>query len=205
MHGIGKYALAAAALVAIVPAAASAQTEEGAARQDVFSSLGAYVLAGGGVTDFTKSEVKDRFGVGGGWDVRLGVGSRHYVGGEVAYVGSMRNGTGANPDLRMNGAEGVIRLQYPYGAGQWLVEPFAFGGIGWSRASLRNAPPGLKTSDDVGIVPFGAGITAGYGRVLLDARFTYRAAFSEDLALAANETPAKLQQWAVGASVGYEF
>ncbi len=191
-------------LLAVVPGAGSAQ-ESDAGSRGLLSPLGEYVLLGGGVTDFTKDAAKSRFDIGGAWDLRLGVGSRFYVGAEAAYVGSMRSGVGSGPDLLTNGAEGVLRLQYPYSTGKWLVEPFAFGGIGWSRVSLRDAPAGLEDSDDVGVVPFGAGVTVGFGRLLLDARFTYRTAFSEDLALAANEAPVNLQQWGVGASVGYEF
>ena len=52
----------------------------------------------------------------------------------------------------------MLRLQYPYVTGSWLVEPFAFGGIGWSRLSLRDAPPALEDTDDVGVVPFGGGL-----------------------------------------------
>lgn len=157
------------------------------------------------MTDFTKDAVKDSFDVGGTWDVRLGVGSRFYVGGELAYVGSARRGVGSTSNLMLNGAEAVLRLQYPYVTGKWLVEPFAFGGIGWSRASLNKAPAGLKDSDDIGVVPFGAGVTLGYEHFLVDVRFTYRSTFSEDLALGVNQAPLNLQQWAVGASVGYEF
>ncbi len=157
------------------------------------------------MTEFTEDAVKDRFDVGGTWDLRLGFGSRFYVGGELAYVGSALGADGTGSDLLSNGAEAVVRVQYPYVTKGWLVEPFAFGGIGWSNLSLRDAAPGLKDSDDVGVVPFGAGVTVGHGHLLLDARFTYRTSFDEDLALAVGEGPASLERWAVGASVGYEF
>jgi hypothetical protein len=127
------------------------------------------------------------------------------VGAELAYVGTLRQASGSDSDLLSNGAEAILRLQYPYATGTWRVTPFAFGGIGWSRVSLRDAEPGIPDSDDVGVVPFGAGLTLGYGRFLVDARFTYRTGFDEDLALAAGERPASLEQWGVGASVGYEF
>ncbi|WP_248353722.1 hypothetical protein [Anaeromyxobacter oryzae] len=164
-----------------------------------------YLLVGGGVTDFTRSVVKDRFGVGGAWDLRLGIGSRSYVGGEVAYVGSFRRGAGADPDLGSSGAEGVLRLQVPYAVRGWLVEPFVFGGIGWSHLSLRNAAPDVKSTDDIGVIPFGGGLTVGYGNLLLDARFTYRSSFSEDLAVAAGPGSKDFSQWGISASVGYEF
>lgn len=205
MHGTGaKYAVA-AALLAIVPAAGSAQDRQGGGTRGLLSPIGEYVLVGGSVTDLGKKAERDRFDMGGGWDARLGIGSRSFIGLEAAYVGSFRGASGSGPDLLSNGAEGVLRLQVPYVRGQWLVEPFAFGGIGWSRVSLRDAPADLEGSDDVGTVPFGGGLMLGINHVLVEARFTYRAAFSEDLPVAVGEGAAKLQQWAVGGSVGYEF
>ena len=192
--------------LALAAAPELARAEDGAsAPRGLLTPLGEYALLGGGVSDYTDDAVKDRFGVGGSWDLRLGIGSRFYVGGEVAYVGSARGGERDGADLLSNGAEAVVRVQYPYATGQWLVEPFAFGGIGWDRVTLRDAAPGLKDEDDVGVVPVGAGLTVGYGRFLLDARFTYRASFDEDLALAVGEEPADLEQWGVSAALGYEF
>jgi hypothetical protein len=194
---------------AIVAGLALAAAPRAAAAADGASGLvtpyGEYALIGGGVADFADSDVRDRFGVGGAWDLRIGLGTRYFVGGELAYVGSARAGEGDGPDLVSNGGEAVLRLQYPYATGSFLVTPFAFGGIGWSRVELQDAGPGLKDADDVGVVPFGAGVTLGYGRLLLDARFTWREAFDEDLPLAAAAEPADLAQWGVTAAVGYEF
>ncbi len=192
-------------LLAAAPRVGSAQGWRDAGSRDLLSPLGEYVLVGGGVTDFAKSATKDRFDTGVAWDVRLGVGSRYYVGVEAAYVGAALNAKGAGPDLRMNGAEGVVRVQYPYASGRWLVEPFAFGGLGWNHLTLNNAAPGVKDSDEIGVVPFGAGVTVAHDRFLVDARFTYRTAFNEDLALGASQATPNLERWAVGASVGYEF
>lgn len=200
-----RFAFIAGLALAAAPGLASAEGWGAPGAAGLLTPYGEYVLFGGGVTDFSDDAAKDRYDVGGTWDLRLGLGSRFYVGGELAYVGSAQRGVGSNPDLLSNGAEGVLRLQYPYVTGKWLVEPFAFGGIGWRRLSLQDAAPGLEDSDDIGVVPFGAGITLGHGRFLVDARFTYRTSFDEDLALAAGERPANLEQWAVGASVGYEF
>lgn len=200
-----RVSLIAALLLAIAPGVGSAQGWRAAESRGLLTAAGEYVLAGGGFTDFTSSAAKDRFRVGGTWDVRLGLGSRYWLGGELAYVGSSRNGDGFGSDLSSNGAEGVLRLQYPYALDRWLVEPFAFGGLGWSHLTMSHAAPGLKGSDDYGLVPFGAGVTAGYRNFLLDARFTYRATFGESLKLAANEGSANLDQWALGLSVGYEF
>jgi hypothetical protein len=200
-----KFALIAGLALAAAPEMARAEDGGASGPRGLLTPHGAYALIGGGVTDYTDDAVKDRFGPGGSWDLRLGIGSRFYIGGEVAYVGSARGGDGAGADLLSNGAEAVVRVQYPYATGSWLVEPFAFGGIGWDRVTLRDAAPGLKDEDDVGVVPFGAGFTLGYGRLLLDTRFTYRASFDEDLALAVGEEPADLERWGVSAAIGYEF
>jgi hypothetical protein len=197
--------LTAGLLLAAAPRVGSAQGWRDAGSRDLLTPLGEYFLVGGGVTDFSKDATKDRFDTGGAWDVRLGIGSRYYVGAEAAYVGAALNAKGAGPDLRMNGAEGVVRVQYPYASGRWLVEPFAFGGLGWSHLTLNNAAPGVKDSDEIGVVPFGAGVTLAYDRFLIDARFTYRTTFNEDLALGAGQATPSLERWAVGASLGYEF
>jgi hypothetical protein len=200
-----RFAFVAGLALAAAPGIASAGEWGAAGSSGLMSPLGEYVLVGGGVTDFTEDAVKDRFDMGGAWDVRLGIGSRVVVGGEVAYVGWLRTADGAGSDLLSNGAEAVVRLQYPYATGSWLVEPFVFGGIGWNHVSLRDAAPGLEDSDEIGVVPFGGGVTLGYNRLLFDARFTYRTSFDDDLALAVTEGPADLEQWGVTAAVGYEF
>ncbi len=200
-----RFAFVAALFVVAAPGIGSAQGWRAAGSDGLLTPLGEYVLFGGGVTDFKESAVKDRFDVGGTWDARLGIGSRSFVGAELAYVGSALNAKGSGSDLLTNGAEAVLRLQYPYATGAWLVEPFAFGGIGWSHLSLRDAAPGVKDSDEIGVVPFGGGVTVGYDRFLLDARFTYRTSFNEDLPLATGLAPASMERWSVGASVGYEF
>lgn len=198
-----RFSLVAGLALATVPGMGRAAGWPGADGSSLLTPLGEYVLAGGGVTDFVDGDTRDRFDVGGTWDLRLGIGNRFYVGGELAYVGTTRSGGGL--DLMGNGGEAVLRVQYPYAAGRWLVEPFAFGGIGWSHLSLDGAPAGVKDTDEIGVVPFGAGVGLGYGRLLLDARFTYRAAFDEDLAGTATARPADLDQWGVTASVGYAF
>jgi hypothetical protein len=206
MHGrTSRFVLVAVFLAAAAPALARAQGWRPAESHDLLTPFGGYGLIGSGITDFTDDAVKNAFNVGGAWDVRIGFGSRFYLGAEAAYVGSFRGGANGGPDVLTNGAEGVVRVQYPYVSGQWLVEPFAFGGVGWNRLSARDAPAGIDDSDDHGVVPFGAGVTIGRGRLLVDARFTYRTSFAENLMSGAGNGRANLDQWAVGASVGCEF
>lgn len=183
----------------------AAVRQEAARSDDLLTPLGEYFLAGGGVTNYTDSAVRSRVDVGGTWDVRLGLGSRFYVGGEVAYVGSARQSGSLGSNLLTNGVEGVVRVQYPFLAGAWLVEPFAFGGAGWTHFRLDSAAANVKGNDDVFVVPFGGGIDVAYDHFLFDARFTYRQTFDEALLETASAGAPNLASWAVTASVGYEF
>ncbi len=84
----------------------------------------------------------------------------------------------------------------------WLLLGATALGVG-VLASLPAAwtGPTLPRSVDVILVVVSF---VGVG-ALLDARFTYRENFNEDLRLAVNDTPQKLSQWSIGASLGYEF
>ena len=187
--------IAASAALLVTPVAARAW---GGGPSD--GGSGSYLLLGGGVDGFTDSTAKSLWNTGGDWTLRIGAGDRSYLGFEVGYVGSFHGAKAGSLDLLANGAEGVIRVQYPYVANGWLMEPFVFGGIGWSYLSLRNAPAGVKDTDNIGDVPFGAGVMLGSGRFLVDARFTYRSTFNEDLA-----PGLKMHSWAVTGAIGFEF
>jgi hypothetical protein len=193
------------------PSLAAAQPRGGADAQltgqrGLLTEYGEYLLLGGGVTNYVDRAVKDRVETGGTWDLRVGLGNRAFIGGELAYVGSARKANDLGRNLVTNGAEGVLRLQYPYDTGRWVVTPFAFGGAGWTHFDVHGVrAAALRDSDDVFEVPFGGGITLGYDHLLLDARFTYRQTFDEKLVPAADGTAASLRSWAVTGSVGYEF
>lgn len=173
--------------------------------RELLTPFGEYFLAGGGVTNFFDEGVRNRVNTGGAWDLRLGIGSRFYLGAEAAYVGTVRDASSLGARLVSNGAEGVLRLQYPWETGQWLVEPFAFGGAGWTHFNVSAARPGQAGSDDVFEIPFGGGIMVAYQHVLFDARFTYRQTFDENLIRAADGTASSLKNWSVVGSIGYEF
>ena len=179
--------------------------QQAAPSESLLTPFGEYFLAGGGVTNYIDGAVRNKVDVGGTWDVRLGFGSRFYIGAEAAYVGSARQSGSVGSNLVTSGAEGVVRAQYPYVTGKWLVEPFGFGGAGWTHFDLGSAAPGVRSTDDVLVVPFGGGIDAAYEHVLLDARFTYRQTFNESLFRTAVDGAPNLASWAVTASLGYEF
>jgi opacity protein-like surface antigen len=106
------------------------------------------------------------------------------------------------------GAEGVARLNLT----RAMVQPYLFGGIGWTRYQLARTPTNTSSilgDDDVLSVPFGVGISFRVARsLLLDLRGTGRAAFYDDLMdapYAATGQTAKLHGWNVGALLGWEF
>ncbi|HEY6909345.1 MAG TPA: outer membrane beta-barrel protein [Myxococcales bacterium] len=204
--------LAAAGATRADPVAA----ETSAPSRAPFTRIGMTLGIGGGVTSFTGSEMNAAVDVGGSWEVRSTIGTRLFLAGELAYVGSRRNVsmpgvTTANadkPHVFAHGVEGALRAQLPYVTGSWLFEPFAFGGLGWTRMGIDGIVPqgsALRTSDDVLVVPFGAGLSASWNNVFLEGRFTYRATFNEDLLARADGTAAGMGNWGVGALLGYEF
>lgn len=182
------------------------------------TDFGAALTVGGGVTNFTQSGLTDATGLGGYWDVRGALGTRSIVGVEAAYHGNSRDiqaiGLRDETFLVGNGLEGALRLNAPLTFEQneldFLVEPFAFGGIGWTRYNLFNE--GVNTSnvqdqDDIFTIPLGVGLAGSVEGIMLDARFTYRPAFGNDLvgdATGAFENDS-LSNWSLGANVGFEF
>lgn len=207
-----------------------AEDIEAEARDDddgaLFTEYGTALYVGGGVTGFVEDDVVDNTTPGGFWDVRGVAGTRTPVGLELGYTGSARDvnalGLGNEAFLLSNGLEAALRLQAPItqadiGADQMLgpeapvlISPYAFGGLGWTRYDLLNE--GTNTSsvlnqDDIMSLPLGVGVGLGLAGVSLDARFTYRHAFFSDLVGDATSSfdDVSLNQWNLGASIGFEF
>jgi hypothetical protein len=171
--------------------------------------VGAGMLVGGGVQDFTRSSIRDMTGTGGYWNARLLFGSRNIVGFEAAYIGSAQSidalGLSSDATLVSNGAEGALRLNMPIVHRRSLMEPFVFGGAGWSHYHVANSTTNassVNSNDDILEVPYGAGFAMGYGGFMADARFTYRSTFYNDLL---KTTGGRLDNWSAGGQVGFEF
>lgn len=192
-------------------------TEDGAS-DALYTPFGALLEVSGGARGFVGAEATDFTGLGGYWDVRAIFGTRYVVGGELAYAGSAQDvlaiGLSEEAFLLSNGLEAAARLNVPITLSTEdvpiLVEPYGFGGVGWQRYDVVNA--GVNTSlvadqDDVLAVPIGVGIALGVGGVVLDGRFTYRQAFFSDLfgSPTSSFSGAALNQWQVGAGLGFEF
>jgi hypothetical protein len=197
------------------PAVVIAPVEEEEPAKKGITPFGMAISAGGGVTDFLDNDAEDMTEIGGAWDVRLALGTRSWIGLEAGYIGSMHDiaALGLDPDaaLMSNGLEGLVRVNL----GTFAIQPYAVGGVGWSRYELVNDDfntSSVNDEDDVLTVPVGAGLSTYLGRgeagaFMLDARFTYRAAFREDLLDpgTGNEEQEDLDNWAATLRLGYEF
>jgi len=184
------------------PAPAAAPHEHG--------PLGAGLLVGGGVQDFTGDNARAATGTAGFWNARMVFGTRQIVGFEAAYVGSAQSinmlGLDSDAMLLSNGAEGAVRVNLPVSRTAYsLVEPFGFVGAGWSRYHVANTPvntASVAPNDDILAVPYGAGLAVGYRGFMADARFTYRSTFYNDLL---RTSGGRLDNWTAGGQVGFEF
>jgi hypothetical protein len=177
-----------------------------------YSGIGMGLSVGGGVIGFTDSQTRSSVNDGGSWEARLTIGTRLPVGLDLAYVGSAQGLTvsGLSTDAYMlgNGAEADLRIQWPTG----MFRPYAFGGIGWTHYTVQRSSvlgTGVLGSDDVGTVPFGAGLAIGkVNGLLFDIRGTGRAAFDDDLLeglYSGSSQNARLHSWSVTARLGAEW
>jgi hypothetical protein len=204
-------------------AAAPALGQQGDAAPTVWRprSLGAMPIVptglvfqvGGGLTGFSRQATRDTFDTGGYWDARAILGNRSFLGAELAYVGSVRDVTASgltDGALLGNGAEAAVRVNLPLEQQRLLLEPFVFGGVGWTYYQLVNeegSTASIKDHANALSIPFGGGFSAAYDHVTVEARFTYRPVFDDDLVTltGGDRDHADLQNWSAGLTVGYEL
>jgi len=177
------------------------------------SAFGFALVVGGSYTDFTNSTARSVTSGGGGWDARLIGGTHSIIGFEAAYVGTANSvtalGSASNTTLVSNGLEGALRLNAPI----WLqnmtglLEPYVYGGLGWSSYSISNNQPALSDfssgSDNVMTVPLGTGIGYTYKAFTVDARGTWTPTFYNNILV--NSTSSGLSRWGVGGHLGVAF
>jgi opacity protein-like surface antigen len=177
------------------------------------------VSAGLGLQSFSGSRANNAADIGAAWDVRLGLGTRYLVGGEVAYIGSTQSITALGIDsdaaVRSHGIEALARLNLDQIVGTNLgpvrVTPFVFAGVAYQRFHLANEgfnTSDVANSDNVFAIPLGVGGAGLIGRWLIDARFTYRPTFDEDLfrlPTGDRDPDASMSHWTLGARAGVSF
>jgi hypothetical protein len=197
-----------AALTAVSARAAVAET--GWSPQ---SGFGMSVAAGGGVTNFTQSNVRDVTDIGGAWDFRLAFGTRRVLAVEGSYVG------GANPVhslgvqgnrtmLIRNGIEGALRVNLPLYLREVLLEPYFTTGIGWSGYRITNVTANTSSSvsadeENTFSIPMAVGFALGRKGFIADVRCTARPTYGQTTFPGAGN--AALTNWDVGGMLGFEF
>ena len=177
----------------------------------IVTDAGAALQIGGGAVGFTQSETEDRVNTGGTWDIRGIYGTRSFVAGELAYVGTARTLDNSSIDgtLVSNGVEGAVRFNAPITGfdddNDALIEPYAFGGVGWSNYDVvsDDGLSNLAENDGVFQIPLGVGVAGVYQGALLDLRLTYRPTFDSDISV--NSEDSALSNVAFTASIGGEF
>ena len=175
------------------------------------SRIGLTILAGGGVTDFTQGTTRDATGLGGSWDVRVIIATRHWIGFEASYIGSANPirglGLSGNSKLVRNGIEGALRVQAPLRRQCVLLEPYMLAGAGWNAYRVTNIDSSTasvaKNSDNTLVLPFGVGFMVGYKGFVADLRYTIRPTYRQTLL--ADQGTAGLTNWDAGAMIGFEF
>jgi hypothetical protein len=171
---------------------------------------GAAVSAGGGVSDFTRSEARDFIDVGGAWDLRGIFGTRTWVGLEAAYIGAAYKITavGDSDTLYSNGAEVSGRFNIARNMGQREgLQPYLLGGVAWKNYQLSGdlATSDVDDNDNSFEVPVGGGLAYWFRNgIMLDGRFAYRFSFENDLIQRGGDD-ANLDNWAATARLGAEF
>ncbi len=175
------------------------------------SRIGIEATVGAGAIGFVGESARNATQTGASWDARMMVGSRLPIALEGAYVGSVQNinalGLSTESLLLGNGIEGTVRVNIT----RARVQPYLFGGIGWTHYQLTNTvanTSSISDKDDIGTVPVGAGLSARVGSaVILDIRGTYRATFADDMmrATSPDGNSSSMQTWNAAGRVGFEF
>ena len=175
------------------------------------SRIGIEATVGAGAIGFVGESARNATQTGASWDARMMVGSRLPIALEGAYVGSVQNinalGLSTDSLLVGNGIEGTVRVNII----RARVQPYLFGGIGWTHYELTNTvanTSSISDKDDIGTVPVGAGLSARVGSaVILDIRGTYRATFADDMmrATSPDGNSSSMQSWNAAGRFGFEF
>jgi len=177
------------------------------------SKFGLGLTAGGGATGFWEQGANTFADNGGMWDVRAVFGTRLPFAFEASYIGTAQSinalGLDTNAVLVGNGGEGTLRFNIT----RSRIQPYLFGGGGWTRYRISNTninTASLQRTDDVVVIPVGAGVTGRIGKgFLLDVRGTGRLTFQDTLfnnvAASANAGNSTLNSWGAMGNLGYEF
>lgn len=167
------------------------------------SRVGMELQVGGGGQTFLDGDATAVAKPGGDWTARFIVGTRSFIAGEAAYLGSAQNldtlGVSDQAVLMSNGLEAALRVNFT----RALVQPYALAGYTWRRYQVTNTAvntSSIADRDDVGAIPVGVGLAIRPGRFVIDFRATFHGAFGQELIPNAN-----LSTLTGNAKVGFEF
>ncbi len=172
--------------------------------------IGFGLVAGGGIDDFVGSTMRDTTGIGGGWTVRATFGTRSYIAGELAYIGSAQSinrlGLVGRSTLYGNGAQAVLRVN---ATDHLSIQPFAYGGVAWRHYSLSTSSTNtsdVASSTDAFEVPLGGGIATYTHGIMFDLRAEYRFSWASHAIVpdSSGNSPL-LDRWAVLSGAGVCF
>lgn len=183
-------------------------------RDSTLERYGIGVALSGGVEGFTNETLRDATNDGGGWGVRVIVGTRSPVGLEASYIGSAQEiealGLDTDALLVSNGVQGNLRVNLT----DANIQPFAFAGVAYRHYELAQEDfntSDIQSADDVWELPLGAGIAWKYRGLIIDARGEYRLATDEDLmpdldaAGRLTDEDGEMHRWGVNLNAGYAF
>jgi hypothetical protein len=181
-------------------------------RKPIGSGIGVGFLVGGGVTNFTDTQVRDRTNLGGGWDVRLIFGTHSWIGLEAAYNGSVNNlnavGLSGDTKLLGTGVQGLARVNFTRNT---PFQPYIVGGAGWKHYALAGDKfnvSGIRNDDNVAEIPMGGGLAYHAHGFMMDARGMYNYALNTSLFTPTGQSGsngAQLHNWGARVNLGFEF
>jgi hypothetical protein len=172
-------------------------------RPTLTTPYGLAILVGGGITDFSGSTAQGFTDPAGMWRAAINLGTRTFLGFELAYVGSSQDvqalGLDQSGFLLQNGGEGLVKLNLL--PGMW--QPYVYGGAGWSHYSISNEDfntSAVEDTDNVATFPIGGGLGFRYEGLVVDGRGQYKFAVDNELF-----GDGSMNTWGANLNVGWEF
>ncbi len=185
-----------------------APSEATADAHEELVEYGVNVSAGGGLVQFIDEDMRDFATEGGGWEGRLGFGTKKLLTFEAAYVGSLHSIDAFGLDRRANllgtGVEGNVRVNLTGGRG--IVTPYVLAGAGWTRYSVINTDTNtsdVSNRDDLAVFPFGAGVRFRQDQLTVDLRAVFRPTTAVDMFAGASDS--SLASWSGTLRAGFEY
>lgn len=176
--------------------------------------VGIGLFLGGGVDGFVSERLRSMTRIGGSWNVRVTVGTRSRVAGEVSYIGAAQAidapfQTG-EAVLVGNGLQAALRIDV---LSTRDLRSFVYGGAAWRHYDLLDVELTRAASDadndNVFEAPVGIGLAGHAGSLIAELRAEYRPAWGSDLLPSFITDDDALfgdaDRWGVTGNIGLEF